>query len=163
MLRGYYNILHLIPCKTWRETQLKIIHRTFVPFLSDKNNSQATNCLLYSQPRPSLAHRIWTCAHISAFWDWVLAFILGVTSLNIPKDPLFLVFGFWDPTLQLHKAPKKVHWHKTWILFCLLVARRTILKQWTSPLHPTITLLKRELTTLLFWEKNHHRHFPGLH
>lgn len=119
--------------------------------LLDKSDPQPALCPLCSQPRPSLTHLFWSCNHISIFWDQVLSFKLGITSIHIPKDPQLLIFGYWTPYL-LPKMTKEHFWHKDWILICLLTAWRTILKQWTSS-HPTITLLKRELTTLMYREK----------
>lgn len=39
ILQGYKSILRLVPNEQWRETQLKIIHRAYIPFISEAANT----------------------------------------------------------------------------------------------------------------------------
>lgn len=116
------------------------LHRAHIPFISSEMDQNYAKCLLCHQSRPSLTHRFWACSYISSFWDQVLDYIFEVTLLKLPKDPLLLIFGYWDPQLL------------PWSLICLLISRRTILKNWTLSHCPNTTQIKQELLLLLFKE-----------
>lgn len=115
LLLGYNKI----PNESWTETQLKILHRAYIPFLSEKNNQNSATCLCH-QARPSLTYHFWPCTYISTFWDQVISFIYGITLLKLQKDPLLLIFGYWDKQLMLSSSANSLH--KDWIVICLLVA-----------------------------------------
>lgn len=132
---------------------MKILHRTYIPFLSDAANPQTTLCPLCSHLRSSLSHRLWSYKSISTVWDQTLSFIHGITSAHLPKDPLLLIFGYWNKQLFSGSPNITSFKHKSWILISLLVVRRTILKNWTLSIGPTISLIKRELPLLLYREK----------
>lgn len=160
ILQGLNSVQKLTPNEIWRETQLKIAHRAYMPFSSTKSDMSKAFCPLCHTRKPSLAHRFWDCSYISIFWDQVLAYIFEVTLLKLPKDPLLLIFGYWDPILlpwskytvsvTTPSGNLKVNAsHKGWSLTCLLIARRIILRNWISPSHPNITQVKRELSHLL--------------
>lgn len=152
VLQGYQKTLQLTPNEVWRETQLKIMHRAYIPFISDKTVQGAANCPMCRQPKPSLSHRFWSCPFISTFWDQIISYIFKITLLKIPKDPLLLIFGYWDDQL-LPWSPITHPTYKDWALISLLLARRLILQNWTSSLCPQISQLKRELLTLLHRDK----------
>lgn len=164
IVQGLNSVQQLTPNEVWRETQLKISHRAYMPFSSSKTDASKAFCPLCHLRKPTLAHRFWSCSYISTFWDQALAYIFEVTLLKLPKDPLLLIFGYWDPLLlpwsklaNSDTSPSgnlKVNTpHKGWILTCLLIARRTILKHWISPPHPNIAQVKRELLHLLIKDR----------
>lgn len=163
ILQGLNTVHKLIPNEIWRETQLKIAHRAYMPLLSSKSDQSKAFCPLCNLPKPSLTHRFWNCSYISTFWDQVLSYIFEVTLLKLPKDRLLLIFGHWDPKLLpwSHTTTNTGHMgisnatfsHKEWTLICLLIARGTILKLWISPLSPNITHIKQELLHLLIKDR----------
>lgn len=178
ILQGLNAVQKITPNEIWRETQLKIAHRAHMPFLSSKTDKNKAICPLCKHQKPSLAHRFWHCSYISTFWDQVIAYIFKVTLTKLPKDPLLLIFGYWDPillpwsktaltTIGSTKNPKDTTSHKGWSLTCLLTARRTILKNWITPVSPNISQVKRDLMQLLlkdrlntdFKQKNSSDHF----
>lgn len=112
ILQGLNKVQQLTPNVIWRETQLKIIHRAHIPFLSSKTDQSKASCPLCHQPRPSLTHHFWPCLYLSTFWEQVLSYILKVTLLKLPKDPLLLIFGHWDPptAAMVPNYKFKYHW-----------------------------------------------------
>lgn len=68
----------------------------------------------------------------------------NVATFIIPKDHNLLIFGFWDSTLQPQKGSQRKPLTQSQDPHMSIIYN---LKQSTSPLHPTITLLKCELTT----------------
>lgn len=130
LLLGYNKIQQLIPNEAWRETQLKILHRAYIPFLSVKNNSDAAKCPLYHQSRPSLAHRFGHAPSSPSSGTKSSPTSSTWPCWKIPKDPLLLIFGYWDVQL-LPWSPNSHLPYKNWALICLLIARRVILKNWT--------------------------------
>lgn len=75
LLQGLNTVHKLVPNESWRETQLKIVHRAHIPFLSNKQAQTSSTCPLCLHPKPSLTHRFWSCTFISTFWDQVLRYI----------------------------------------------------------------------------------------
>lgn len=135
-----------------------ITHRAHIPFLSPKKDQSKASCPLCHQLRPSLTHRFWTCSYITTFWDQVLSCIFEVTLLKLPKHPLLLIFGQWDPlllpwsqTTNLNTSGNSngISSNKDWVLICCLIACKTILKNWTTSHCPSISQIKRELLLLL--------------
>lgn len=81
-----------------------------------------------------------------------MSFIHGITLLQLPKDPLLLIFGYWDKQLLMWSSKANFQ-HLDWILIYLLVARRSILKNWVSSHFPKILQIKRELLLSLYKDK----------
>lgn len=135
ILRGYNTMCLFVQNEFWREKQLKILHGAYLPCLKWAPDHTHRICSLCGKYLPTLLHKLWLCPRISRFWDKILQFIMATLGLLLPKDIYALMFGYLDTTLaHISKSDRKslVH-HKLWILNCLMIARRAILKQWTAP------------------------------
>lgn len=72
ILRGYRKITHLTINENWKETQLKILHRAYIPFVKVPGQPEKENCPKCYHHRPTLIHKLWTCPAVSKFWDQVI-------------------------------------------------------------------------------------------
>lgn len=71
-LKGYYKISRLAINESWRETQFKILHRAYIPFLHIPDQSKKVKCPKCLMDRPTLQHKLWSCPKVRKFWDQVL-------------------------------------------------------------------------------------------
>lgn len=136
-LEGYLKLCKCIINETWRETQFKLIHRAFIPFLSSNSPSHLAAYPQCGSKKPSLFHRFWLCPPISTFWDHIITFIHRITELLIPKTPQLLLFSY---SLPKHPHPEELRiCISQWTHLCLLAARKNIFKVWTTSHPPTIS------------------------
>lgn len=154
LLQGYRKVTNIMINETWREMQFKLLHRAYFPFLtSEKSNPYYRSCPHCGTHKPSLFHRLWSCPPIANFWDQVSVFMEFITKKKLHKSPLLFLFSYEDSAPQPTSAKTtSTHIHQ-WSHLCLLAARRVLMKTWTKPPPPSITLLKKELTELLYKEK----------
>lgn len=154
-LEGYLDTLKHITNEFWREQQYKILHRAYIPHLPHATQQNKTLCLLCASPRPNLTHKLWSCPFIVSFWDLVERYVFEITGLNPHKSTDLLVFGDTHslslslPNTQLTILQK----HKSWIVTCYMIARRLILRNWTSTISPSISDLHADLHKLFKLEK----------
>lgn len=101
--------------------------------------------------KPTLAHFLWTCPQIEAFWIQIDAYINRVKRINTIRDPLLYLFGITsDPSSRKGVPSNQI---SRWIYVCLIMAKRCILKCWIYKHPPTMTNLVMELKHLFILER----------
>lgn len=94
ILAGFQAIRKNVICKTWRETQFKIIHSAIYGFnLSNPTNnpSRLTACPKCSQSATDMWHVLWSCPYIQTYWDEVMGWINARWRPAVPREPVALV------------------------------------------------------------------------
>lgn len=151
ILEGYRQVRKLTISETWRETQFKIIHRAYYPFYFTKDNPSQMKCPWCSEPRPTLLHRLWDCTAITTFWNAVLDHIDRINKAQIPRDQLLCLFGYTPQTAPpTTRGPTNI---PQWAHLLLLVARRTIMKNWISTTPPALPEVKKAMMSLFYMER----------
>lgn len=143
------SALRLITNEFWREQQLKIMHRAYLPFSVSSTSTIQQQCPWCRLHRPTLFHRLCWCPYVFCFWDQLENFAATITGYQSCKDPLPLLFGKSHPKIYEIISADRTAWLST----CFMTARRAILRQWTSTTPPTISEMKMELTSLLRKER----------
>lgn len=82
-IQGYNKTIQLITSEEWRETQCKLMHRAYLPYVTLQDFSASKSCPFCKAPRPTLYHRLWSWPRISVYWDQILTFVQGVTNKKI--------------------------------------------------------------------------------
>lgn len=140
LLEGYLKVCRYITNETWRETQLELIYKAFILFLSSKSLTYPLACPQCGHPKPSLSHRFWQCPPISVFWDQIINFVLGVTSPCISKHLFYCYLAtMWPSTLT--QANQATVFHSRYIFIFWLPGKPSFLK---TPL-TVMTVKKRTL------------------
>lgn len=106
----------------WHEQQFKIMHRAYIPFLSSLQQTPKRQCPLCDQERPTLLHRLWTCPHISAFWNQVENFTFQVTGRTPTKDIFPILFGYLGTPISNRPItqPTSPQHNKAWLSTCFM-------------------------------------------
>lgn len=132
----------MILSENWRETQCQIMHRAYLAFFrppdSLSNTKVISRCPKCRSLKPTLAHCLWTCPQIQAFWKQIHAYINRVKHIHRIRDPLLYLFGITsDPSSRKGVPSNQI---SRWIYVCLIMAKRCILKCWIHPQPPTMHL-----------------------
>lgn len=125
--------------------------RALITFLFDKTDPSNSTCSWYGTMHPTLLQRMWICSKICIFWDQILNYIHTILMILIEKASMTCLFenanhstssGSSCPTTLL-----------PWISLYPLSARRAMLKSWTSSNAPKVSMVKKELKSLMYIEK----------
>lgn len=155
LVMGYTKLTKLIPSEKWRETQFKILHRTYSAFFRPSNSPWTTTatskCPKCHSLKPSLVHCLWSCPQIATFWIQANAYINRIQHMTTTMDPLLYLFDVTsNPSSRAELKPRLI---SRWIHLCLLTAKRCLLKFWIHSHPPNITNLITDLKHLFSLEK----------
>lgn len=103
LLKGYKATLKIISNYFWWETQFKLLHRVFIPYITPQDSPGEKLCPLCKEPCLTLLHCIWSCPSIAVFWNQVQCYVLGITKFAIPWTAS-LCYSAVTKTLQI-KGP----------------------------------------------------------
>lgn len=165
LLDGYLKITRTTVSESWKETQLKILHRAYSMFFrqmeggGDKRQPKTDTirpcCPKCHITKPTLKHALWSCPSVEQFWTQVHCFAMntlyGRDNKNTDKDPLLCLFGIEPTPGPYAKTGQRntARWEHT----CYLVAKRCLLKQWIHAQAPTLEMVKAELKKLFLIER----------
>lgn len=134
LLTGYHKITKLAINKTSKETQYKILHRAYIPFLNLPHQPEASPCPKFRTRKPTLLHMLWSCPMIDTFWDQVFDYVKLITKTLIPKDEIFLLFHY-DKT-QKNPRSRVI---PSWAHLSFLLDKRIIMKEWLTRDKPQLS------------------------
>lgn len=135
LLQAYHKTCKLIVNEVWRETQFKIINRTYLPFLIDTVNSVNSLCPWRGFHCPTLFHCFWSCIAISSYWDQVLNYIFGITTIQFIKDHWLCLFGHDVQRLSLNHLQQEIFYNGL------------------TTISPNYLTIMKDLKSLLYMEK----------
>lgn len=67
ILMGHLKLMKHVMNEAWRETQYKILHKAYIPFLIILDKPDTVLCTKRDAPKPSLFHKLYECPAVSLF------------------------------------------------------------------------------------------------
>lgn len=135
IVQGNNTIRRLICNEQRRETQLKLIHRAYVPFFRSSvpkpGEKPLSKCSKYQMEKPTLSHCLWDCPPIQSFWKDILLYIKKVMKTQAPLNSHLCLLSI--PPEKVTNSMVSEQQMTPWIHICLLTARRTIMHYWVDP------------------------------
>lgn len=132
-----------------RLIQFKIIHRLYYSNVKLHKifPDVSPSCVKCGFQEATLAHNILHCNKIMQFWSGVFATLSRIFHCTLNPDPEIVIFGVFDKVDNLLTPQKHL------LSFCLITAKKIILKFWIKKESPPLNLWIQEMSDILHLER----------